>query len=68
MFAVGIVILGEGVIWADKSAYPRPELLIEASQLAKLDVAKKYLILDARDRTKYKQGHVPNARWVDQRR
>jgi thiosulfate/3-mercaptopyruvate sulfurtransferase len=49
----------------DENNYPRPELLIEPSQLAKPDVAKDYVVLDARNRTKFKQGHVPNARWVD---
>jgi thiosulfate/3-mercaptopyruvate sulfurtransferase len=45
--------------------YPRPELLIEPSQLAKPDVAKEYIVLDARSRSKYKEGHIPKARWVD---
>lgn len=49
----------------NEKTYPRPELLIEPSQLAKPDVAKEYVVLDARSITKYKQGHVPNARWVN---
>src|SRR5687767_3604184 len=46
-------------------AYPRPDLLVEPSDLAKADVAKGFVILDARERKKYDQGHVPGARWVD---
>jgi len=45
--------------------YSRPELLIEPSQLAKPDVAKNYVVLDARSRTKYKESHVQDAIWVD---
>ena len=60
------VLIGraEGVNSGEKS-YPRPELLIEPGQLAKPDVAKEYIVLDARNFTKFKQGHIPNARWVD---
>ena len=50
---------------AHESPYPRPQLLIESSKLALPNVAKQYVILDARDRTKYKHGHVPKARWVN---
>jgi thiosulfate/3-mercaptopyruvate sulfurtransferase len=49
----------------DEDIYPRPELLIEPTQVAKPEIAKKYVILDARDITKYKKGHVPHALWVD---
>jgi thiosulfate/3-mercaptopyruvate sulfurtransferase len=46
-------------------AYPRPELLIEPAQLAKLDAGKDVRMLDARGHAKYKEGHVPGAVWVD---
>jgi thiosulfate/3-mercaptopyruvate sulfurtransferase len=49
----------------DVKAYPRPELLIEPAQLAKLDPGKEVRILDARGHGKYKEGHVPGAVWVD---
>jgi thiosulfate/3-mercaptopyruvate sulfurtransferase len=45
--------------------YPRPELLVEPAVLAKPEEAKRFVILDARDRAKYAKGHVPGARWVD---
>jgi thiosulfate/3-mercaptopyruvate sulfurtransferase len=45
--------------------YPRPELLLEPVELARPDVAKPFVVLDARERRKYEGGHVPQARWVD---
>jgi thiosulfate/3-mercaptopyruvate sulfurtransferase len=48
-----------------EEAYPRGDLLIEASQLAQPQFAAKFVILDARPRQKYEEGHIPNARWVD---
>jgi thiosulfate/3-mercaptopyruvate sulfurtransferase len=54
-----------GAAQEQEKNYPRPELLIEPSDLAKPDVAKEYVILDARSRTKYKESHMPNARWVN---
>jgi thiosulfate/3-mercaptopyruvate sulfurtransferase len=48
---------------ADAKAYAKPELLIEASDLAKQ--AKTFRILDARPRDKYEAGHIPGAVWVD---
>jgi thiosulfate/3-mercaptopyruvate sulfurtransferase len=50
---------------ADVGAYPRSDILIEPTQLAQPDVAKKFVVLDARNIAKYKKGHVPQARWVD---
>lgn len=60
-----ITILGMGVVRADEPAYPRPELLLEPAHLARPEVAKHYVILDARDAVKYHKGHVPSARRVD---
>jgi thiosulfate/3-mercaptopyruvate sulfurtransferase len=45
--------------------YPHPELLIEAAELAKPEVARGFRILDARGRGGYNEGHVPGAVWVD---
>jgi thiosulfate/3-mercaptopyruvate sulfurtransferase len=50
---------------AAEDGYPRPELLIEPSLLLKPEEAKRFVILDARDRAKYSEGHIPGARWVD---
>jgi thiosulfate/3-mercaptopyruvate sulfurtransferase len=54
-----------GAARAEDNAYPRPELLIEPAQLAKPAEAKQFVVLDARERSRYEAGHVPNARWVD---
>lgn len=43
--------------------YPKPTLLVEPAALTK--PANKFVVLDARDRTKYDAGHIPAARWVD---
>jgi thiosulfate/3-mercaptopyruvate sulfurtransferase len=54
-----------GGLRAGDDAYPRPGLLVEPSQLARPDVAQRFIILDARERPAYERGHVPNAHWVD---
>lgn len=45
--------------------YPRPELLLEPTELAKPEVAQRFVILDARGREEYERAHIPGARWVD---
>lgn len=45
--------------------YAKPDLLIEAADLAKADSLKAYRILDARDKKKYDARHVPGSIWVD---
>jgi thiosulfate/3-mercaptopyruvate sulfurtransferase len=48
------------------ASYARPELLIEAPELARrLGGATDLHILDARPRAQYQAGHIPGARWVD---
>jgi len=59
------VFLGFPEPGSSTDEYPRPGLLIEPAELAKADIAKEFVVLDARDKTKYEQGHVPDARWVD---
>jgi thiosulfate/3-mercaptopyruvate sulfurtransferase len=43
------------------AAYPRAELLIEAQELAKPEVLRKYEVLDVRPVVKFKAGHIPGA-------
>ena len=50
---------------APKQAYPRPDLLVEATELSKPAAAQQFRILDARSRDKYQAGHIPGAVWVD---
>lgn len=61
-FGLALVLAGAG---RAADPYPRPNLLVEPADLAKPEVAKPFVILDARDRAKYDAGHVPAARWVD---
>ena len=49
----------------DPAGYPKPELLVEPSDLVKPDIAKQFLVLDARDRKAFDAGRLPGARWVD---
>lgn len=62
LMALFVVI---GVVLAGDDPYPRSELLIEPTQLNKADVAKGFVILDAREKANYDEGHAPNAQWVD---
>jgi thiosulfate/3-mercaptopyruvate sulfurtransferase len=52
-------------LFAAEDAYPRPELLIEPSELAKAATAGRVVVLDARPQAEYAREHVPGARWVD---
>jgi thiosulfate/3-mercaptopyruvate sulfurtransferase len=45
--------------------YPRADLLVEPTDLAKLAEKADVRVLDARPRDAYKEGHVPGAAWVD---
>ncbi|MGA2618130.1 MAG: sulfurtransferase [Thermoguttaceae bacterium] len=50
---------------ADKTEYPRPELLLEPTALAKPEIGKQFVVLDARARKAFDENRVPGARWVD---
>jgi 3-mercaptopyruvate sulfurtransferase SseA len=52
-------------LWGTEGGYPCPDLLIEPAQLAKPEGTRQYVILDAREHSKYEVGHVPGARWAD---
>ena len=56
-----VCLVGTSLIAAEK--YPRSDLLVEPADLAK--APSTFVVLDARDRTKYDQGHISNARWID---
>ncbi len=45
--------------------YPRAELLIEATELAKPAVAQRFRLLDVRTPDQYRAGHIPSALTVD---
>jgi thiosulfate/3-mercaptopyruvate sulfurtransferase len=54
-------LLGTSLMAAE--TYSRTDLLVEPTELASAN--SQFVILDARDRAKYDQGHLPSARWVD---
>ena len=45
--------------------YPKPDLLVEPSALAKPEIAKQFIVLDGRDHKAFDAGRLPEARWVD---
>jgi thiosulfate/3-mercaptopyruvate sulfurtransferase len=45
--------------------YPRPDLLMEAADLARPEASQRFRVLDARGKHKYSAGHVPGAVWLD---
>ena len=60
--AIGLMLLAIPLFAAD---YPNKTLLVEPADLAKADVAKSFVILDAREKAKYEAGHIPGSIWVD---
>ena len=50
---------------AQKERYPRSDLLVEAADLTKEDMAKGYRLLDARSKNEYQAGHIPGAYHLD---
>jgi thiosulfate/3-mercaptopyruvate sulfurtransferase len=62
LFSLTALLLGSAHLGA-QPAYPRPQLLLEAKDLQA--GADKFVILDARSKAKYTEGHIPGAVWVD---
>jgi thiosulfate/3-mercaptopyruvate sulfurtransferase len=61
---LAVLIFSEDVAKESKN-YPRADLLLEPSELMKPEVAKEFRILDARPKSDYETGHLPNAVWID---
>lgn len=59
-----ISALGSHVM-AFENQYPRGDLLVEPATLAKPEIAREFVILDARPRKQYDSGRIPGAVWVD---
>ncbi|MGA2067307.1 MAG: sulfurtransferase [Thermoguttaceae bacterium] len=57
-------VLGVAAL-ASAEEYARPELLVEPAALAKPEVAKEFIVLDARPKKAFAESRVPGARWVD---
>jgi thiosulfate/3-mercaptopyruvate sulfurtransferase len=62
-FALSIALVFAGTTLMAADTYPRTDLLVEPADLAK--AGGEFIVLDARDRAKFEQGHVPGALWID---
>lgn len=62
---MALIVFMLALVMTDQPTYPNEKLLAEAAELAKPEVAKQFVILDARAKSKYDDGHVPGAIWVD---
>jgi thiosulfate/3-mercaptopyruvate sulfurtransferase len=58
-------LLHRSALAADTKEYSRPELLVEPAALAKPELAKQFVVLDARDQKAFRKNRIPAARWVD---
>ncbi len=58
-----LLLIGLNTSFAFGQGYVRPQLLVEAAELAK--APKSWIILDVRTKKKFEAGHIPGARWVD---
>src|SRR5262245_17243002 len=63
MIDAAVYLLAFALSCGEPRAYVRPELLIETADLPRQ--APGFLILDARSKSKYEQGHLAGAVWVD---
>jgi thiosulfate/3-mercaptopyruvate sulfurtransferase len=64
-FFIVLALVYCSTLAADKTEYPRPELLLEPTALAKSEVGKQFIVLDARAQKAFDESRVPGARWVD---
>lgn len=62
--SLSLGLLGLAVVTA-AAGYPNASLLVEPAELAKPEVAKTFLILDAREKAKFEAGHIAGSVWVD---
>src|SRR5262245_43280272 len=60
-----VLLLPGGDDNSKPAGYAKPELLIEAAEIAKPQAANRGRVLDAREKGKYAEGHIPDAVWVD---
>ncbi len=61
VLCLGLLALAPAADEPKPAAYPRPELLIEASELKRPETARQFRILDVRTPEKYRAGHIPRS-------
>ncbi|MCR4413218.1 MAG: sulfurtransferase [Thermoguttaceae bacterium] len=62
---VGLTFLSGNPAASETPRYPRAELLMEPGELCRPDVARQWIVLDARSEKEYASEHLLGARWVD---
>jgi thiosulfate/3-mercaptopyruvate sulfurtransferase len=62
---LSVFVLFGSRVTAAETKYPHAEMLVEPNALAKAEIAKQFVILDAREQKLYDAGHVPGAVRVD---
>jgi thiosulfate/3-mercaptopyruvate sulfurtransferase len=60
-----VVLLSSGRVLGQDAEYPRAELLIEPAAVEQTAGSRQRVVLDARSREAYLEGHIPAAVWVD---
>jgi thiosulfate/3-mercaptopyruvate sulfurtransferase len=61
--SLALLLLASATDAAPPATYPRPDLLLEAGDLAKQP--DHFRVVDARPRGAYEAGHIPGAAWVN---
>lgn len=64
-FIIVLICCAPASLLAAEATYPRPDLLLEPTELAKPEVAGRFVILDVRGQEAYEKGHIPAALRVD---
>jgi thiosulfate/3-mercaptopyruvate sulfurtransferase len=65
MFVLALYLLATPGADPGATGYARPELLVEANDLPAYAGAGSVRILDCRGKSKYLEGHIPGAIWLD---
>lgn len=64
-FVFTIALLAPGADSKEPPTYPHADMLVEPETLIKKDAAKGIVLLDARPKQVYDEGHLPGAFWWD---
>lgn len=65
LFTSAVVLWCGSLLAAVEKGYARPELLLAPAELARPEVAKQFVILDAGSEKQHKKAHIPGALWID---
>lgn len=65
LLASAAVLVAGGARSVADDGYARPQLLIQPDRLAEMSAQDRPIVLDARAKDDFVQGHIPAAHWVD---